>query len=163
MLSASERMAFIKKMRNLPDQLKKVISNIPKDDLEMAYLPGEWSIAQNVHHLADAHMNAFYRFKQILLHEQPELRQFDQKNWARTVESTLPNIEDSLLILRGLHNRWCTLMEALGENDWERRGMHKQVGVVTLEDLLMSYTRHGETHLQQIAQTLQARIEHLQN
>lgn len=160
MLKVEERTAMIARIRKLPDQVEALVKDIPKNDLEMAYLPGEWSIAQNVHHLADAHMNAFYRFKQILTSEQPDIRPFDQKSWARTVEATLPNIGESITILRGLHNRWAILMESLGETDWMRRGVHSQVGVVTLEDLLMSYVRHGENHLKQIAQTLEARGKH---
>lgn len=163
MLTVDERNALIKKMRTLPRQLAELVHGIPSDELEMVYLPGEWSVAQNIHHLADAHMNAFHRFKHILLHEQPEIRPFDQKNWSRTVEATLPNIEDSLVILRGLHNRWCTLMDSLGEGDWERRGLHNQAGVVTLEDLLMSYARHGDNHLEQIKKTLDAREMHRQS
>ena len=157
MLSVEERTALINQIRHLPDQLEALVADLSDDDLEMAFLPGEWSVAQNVHHLADAHMNAFYRFKQMLTTEQPDIRPFDQKNWARTVESTLPNIRESLLILRGLHARWCILMDSIGEADWQRTGLHDQVGVITLEDVLMSYARHGTNHLDQIRRTLEAR------
>lgn len=160
MLTVDERNVLIKKIRDLPRQVAELVRDLPADDLEMVYLPGEWSVAQNVHHLADAHMNAFYRFKNILLHDQPEIRPFDQKSWSRTVEATLPNVEDSIFILRGLHNRWTTLMDSVGEEDWDRRGLHNQVGVVTLEDLLMSYARHGDNHLEQIKKTLDARDQH---
>ena len=157
MFTVAERNILIKKMRELPRQVEDLIADIPESDLVMSYLPGEWSIAQNVHHLADAHMNAFFRFKRILIGAKPEITHFDQKNWARTTEATTANVEDSLSILRGLHRRWCQLMESVGDNEWEKFGIHDQAGYISLEDVLIAYAKHGEDHLKQIQESLDAR------
>lgn len=157
MLSTEERTRLIATMRHLPDALEALVSEIPTSDLVMSYLPGEWSIAQNVHHLADNHMNAFFRFKRILIHNNPPISHFDQRNWARTIEATIPDIADSLMILRGLHQRWCHLMENLSDTEWVRYGMHDQAGLITLEDMLLAYVSHGEGHLKQIQDSLDVR------
>ncbi len=54
------------------------------------------------------------------------------------------------MILKGLHERWSTLLEALPEPAWQRSGLHPETGVVTLDDLLVTYADHGENHIQQI-------------
>ena len=157
MFTVAERNILIDKIRELPRRLADLIADIPESDLIMSYLPGEWSVAQNVHHLADAHMNAFFRFKRILIGGSTAISHFDQKNWARTTEATTPNIEDSLLILRGLHSRWCQLMESVGDNEWDKFAIHDQAGYITLEDVLIAYAKHGDDHLKQIQETLDAR------
>jgi hypothetical protein len=157
MLSVSERSKLIEKIRQLPDKVEALVVDVPASELVMSYLPGEWSIAQNVHHLADAHMNAFFRFKRILIGGQPEIFHFDQKNWARTMEATTQDVEDSLMILHGLHRRWCHLMESIGEAEWDKYGIHDQAGMVTLEDVLLAYANHGDAHLKQIRDSLDVR------
>lgn len=157
MLSVEERANLIDTMRRFPDELEALVKGIPANELVMSYIPGEWSIAQNVHHLADNHMNAFFRFKRILIHNSPEIVHFDQKNWARTIEATIPGIGDSLMILRGLHQRWCYLMENLSETEWVRYGMHDQAGLISLEDMLLAYAHHCDLHLKQIKETLEIR------
>jgi len=157
MFTLAERNILIQKIREFPRKLEALIADIPASDLVMSYLPGEWSIAQNVHHLADTHMNAFFRFKYILISDRPQISHFDQKNWARTIEATTANIEDSLLILRGLHRRWCQLMESVGESEWEKFGIHDQAGYISLEDVLIAYVKHCDDHIKQITETLDAR------
>ena len=55
-----------------------------------------------------------------------------------------------LLIAKGLHERLSQLLESLPESSWNREGIHLERGKLTLDDLLTTYSRHGETHLQQI-------------
>ena len=157
MFTVAERNILIQKISELPRKLEDLIAGIPDSDLVMSYLPGEWSIAQNVHHLADAHMNAFFRFKRILIGGRPKISHFDQKNWARTTEATTANVQDSLFILHGLHRRWCQLMESVAESEWEKFGVHDQAGYISLEDVLIAYAKHSDDHIKQITETLDAR------
>jgi hypothetical protein len=65
-------------------------------------------------------------------------------------------IQDSLMLLRGLHRRWTTLFSSLGDEEWQRTGLHPEIGVITVEDLLRTYAAHGEAHMDQITRTLAA-------
>ncbi|MCB0065383.1 MAG: DinB family protein, partial [Caldilineaceae bacterium] len=57
MLTAEERQTQITKFRRLPRQLRTLVERLGDEQLTTRYLPNEWTVAQNVHHLADAHMN----------------------------------------------------------------------------------------------------------
>jgi hypothetical protein len=41
-------------------------------------------------------------------------------------------------------------LNSLPETSWIREGIHLENGKVTLDDVLRIYSRHGETHVQQI-------------
>lgn len=156
MLTETERLALITKIANLPEQLATLVQDLSEAQLTTHFLPHEWTVAQNVHHLADSHMNSFIRLKLILTEERPSLKPYDQDAWAVRADGDNMAIQSSLAILHGLHQRWATLFKSLQGAEWARTGLHPEVGEVSVEDLLVSYAKHGEGHLDQITRTLVA-------
>jgi hypothetical protein len=147
---------WIAQIRSLPEELAVLTMGLSSEQLTSAFLAGEWSVAQNVHHLADSHMHSFIRLKLILAEEQPTLRPYDQDVWATTPEANLPDLRASLMLLRGLHARWADLFAGLDEAQWQRTGFHPEQGAVSVEKILRSYAAHGVAHLEQIRRTLAA-------
>jgi hypothetical protein len=156
-MNPSERQAMIETIRAFPDNLESLVQDLSDEDLTTAYMDGEWTVAQNVHHLADSHMNSFIRLKLALTEESPTIRPYDQEAWARLPESKQPALDSSLAILRGLHERWCILWDSLDETQWARRWVHPESGERTLEDLLRIYHNHCHAHIDQITRTLAAK------
>ena len=151
-----QRREYIDKIRNLPGQLRELVHDLSDEQLTTPYLDGEWTVAQNIHHVADSHMNSYIRVKLILTEEYPTLRPYDQDAWAELVDADSATLETSLMLLTGLHRRWVTLFESLGEAEWRRAGLHPEVGEMTIDDILESYAAHGEAHIDQIQRTLAA-------
>ncbi len=149
MLSAAERLKKIASIRNLPVVLEASIKGLGDTQLDIPYRSGGWTVRQVVHHLADSHLNAFIRMKLILTEEKPTLKPYDQDEWANLPDSSMP-IGSSLAIIRGLHERWVSLLEAVSESSWNRSALHPEIGEVTLESLLLTYAGHGQNHVQQI-------------
>ena len=155
MRSAQERADLIAKLRALPARLETLVS--PLSDAQLSAAPvGAWSAKQNIHHLADAHMNAFIRVKLALLESRPTLKPYNQDDWATTPEAAELPIESSLAILHGLHARWAHLFERLSDGDFAREAFHPENGVMRVIDFLEYYAAHGEAHLRQIHQALEA-------
>ena len=156
MLSPAERGGLIGKLAMLPGELSQLVMTLTPEQLTTHYLPDEWTVAQNVHHLGDSHMNSVIRLKLILTEDHPTLRPYDQDAWALTPEANSPDLTPSLTLLTGLHARWVQLFSSLSEDQWQRTGFHPENGDVSVEDLLVSYAAHGEGHLDQIRRTLAA-------
>ena len=135
----------------LPDQLEALVNGLSEAQLYTHFLANEWTVAQNVHHLADSHMNAFIRMKLTATEEHPTLKPYDQDVWAVTADYD-GSISDSLLIIRGLHARWVRLLESI--TDWGRSAFHPENGEMTLATMLRYYAAHGAGHLDQITRTL---------
>lgn len=159
MPTTPERQALINTIRDLPARLAELVAPLTPEQLTTAYLPGEWTVAQNVHHLADSHMNSYIRCKLIASEDNPPLKPYDQDRWARFPDATPADISVSLALLTSLHARWVTFWETLPEAAWARAGVHPENGTVTLDDQLRLYAAHGEGHLEQIARTLAGQTE----
>lgn len=155
-MTTPERKGLIDKIKRLPAQLELLVGGLSYAQLHTHFLADEWTVAQNVHHLADSHMNCLIRIKLILTEDHPTLRPYDQDAWAVTPDYVHTPIVESLMLLRGLHSRWAVLFEHLGDEQWQRTGFHPDNGVVTLDGLLRDYAAHGEGHLDQITRTLAA-------
>lgn len=154
-LTPEERIAKIDRLRRFPDELEALVKGLSDHELYTAFIPDEWSVAQNVHHLPDSHMNAYVRTRLILTEDKPPLKGYAQAEWAKLADYKLP-IDHSLQLLRQLHIRWCVLLSSLGEADFARTGMHSEIGEVNLDDILNTYNNHCEAHIEQITRTLAA-------
>lgn len=154
-LTPQERTAKIDRLRRFPDELEKLVAGLTERQLYTAFIPNEWSVAQNVHHLPDSHMNAYVRTRLILTEDKPPLKGYAQAEWAKLGDYKLP-IEPSLLLLRNLHVRWCALLGSLNDAEFARIGIHSEIGEVNIDDILNTYNNHCEAHIEQITRTLAA-------
>lgn len=156
MLTAETRQAYIQTIAQLPVKLEKMIQPLDETQLTGRFLADEWTIAQNVHHLADSHMNSFIRLKMILTEDNPTIKPYNQDAWVNMVDELSLDLENSFSILRGLHRRWVLVFESLTDDDWQRTGFHPEIGAVTVDDMLETYAAHCRDHLEQIERTLAA-------
>ncbi len=75
----------------------------------------------------------------------PTIRPYYEDRWAELKDSFTP-IESSIKILEGLHHRWTTLLNAMSDDDFQRKLVHPDSGEWTLELLLALYVWHGKHH-----------------
>ena len=152
----TNRILLIDKIRRLPGQIAELVEGLTDAQLTTRPLAGEWSVAQNVHHLADSHMNSYIRCKLIATEDHPTLKPYAQEIWAELADASGPEVAVSLALLTALHSRWVVFWEKLPVDAWSRTGFHPVNGNVSLDDLLESYAAHGESHIEQITRTLAA-------
>lgn len=79
---ARARHEAIEKLRRLPQQVEELVAGLAAEDLTTQTLAGEWTIAQNIHHLADSHINSYVRCKLMATEENPTLKPYDEAAWA---------------------------------------------------------------------------------
>lgn len=146
MSSTVERIAVI---RDFPTQLEQLTAHFTSAQLTTAYDAPEWTIAQNIHHCADSHMNCFIRMKLALVEDNPTIKPYDQDDWAQLPDATNNEVASSLSILHGLHQRWVILLTNV--SDWTRSVYHPGMEkTLTLDDMLTMYSEHCQMHLAQI-------------
>lgn len=155
-MTTTDRTMLIEQLAQLPDQVAAAVQELSPAQLITPFLAGEWTVAQNVHHLADSHMNAYVRCKRIATEEQPLLVPYDQDRWAALPDSQQADLTASLALLHSLHRRWVGFWHGVAETGWSRVGQHPEYGPLTLDEQLRRYVAHGVGHLDQIARTLAA-------
>ncbi len=135
-------------IERLPNELRKVLRKIGRSYFDASYRPGGWTVRQVVHHLADAHMNAFIRMKMALTEPTPVIKPYEQDLWAKTADVMEMPIKVSLRLLIALHRRWVALLESLTEDDLEKGYFHpERNAIVFLPEAIALYAWHCKHHL----------------
>ena len=150
------RAEYISAIRQLPAQLRDQVQGLSREQLTTAYNAPEWTIAQNIHHLADTHMVCLRRFKLILTSPSFQFTAYDVNAIAEFPDAKDADIEHSLKLLEGLQARWAILLENLSEEEWGKvgRGASPDRPDYSLEDLARVYSQHGLNHLVQIQEVI---------
>lgn len=156
--ACSARANALDRIRRLPRRVAELVSGLSPAELAARPPDGEWSVAQNVHHLADSHINSYVRCKLMATEENPTLKPYDEAAWANLSDGAAADVDDSLTLLEALHARWVRFWETLPDDAWQRTGRHPDSGEVTLARQLELYAEHGEAHLDQIRRALPARL-----
>lgn len=152
------RAEYIDAIRHLPAQLRDKIEGLTVEQLTTPYVEGEWTIAQNIHHLADTHMVCIRRYKLILTSPEFRFARYDVNAIATYPDAKDADIAYSLSILDGLQARWAILLENLSEEEWNKTGIFWDPDIphYSIERLTGVYAKHGHNHLQQIQDVMDA-------
>lgn len=147
----SEKKSKIKEIEELPQQLDNVVKFLPRAILDTPYRPGGWTVRQVVHHLADSHAQCLTRFKWTLTEESPVIKSYHENLWAALPDSQQGPVEPALIMLHGIHARWCFLLNHMTADDWNKSFFHPDKNrLIGLKETLFLYAWHGKHHLQHI-------------
>jgi uncharacterized damage-inducible protein DinB len=116
-----KRRRWIAEMAQAPANLRAALTDLSDDQLNTGYREGGWTLRQVVHHLADAHINGFVRFKLALTEDNPP-------------------------IIEALHQRWDIRLDSLRESDFARSFSHPDRGLMTIDKAIQLYAWHGAHH-----------------
>ena len=146
--TATERAALIQQIADLPAELTAAARSVGGEALQLPYRPGGWTGRQVIHHVADSHMNCYFRYRLALTEDNPTVRPYDEKAWAELPDVAATPITVSLMLLEALHSRWVTLLHHLSAEQWQRTFYHPgNDAEYTLDQTLAMYTWHGQHHL----------------
>ncbi|MBK8154610.1 MAG: putative metal-dependent hydrolase [Saprospiraceae bacterium] len=104
---------WIEQIRQFPDSLQDLCRNLTATDLALTYREGSWTVRQVVHHCADSHMNAYIRHKLAFTEDKPRISPYDENLWSETKDVLEIDIEVSISLLKALHQRWVSFLQAL--------------------------------------------------
>lgn len=145
-LSADQKKECFDNIEQAPARLREAVRGLTDAQLDTPYRDGGWTVRQVVHHVPDSHMNAYVRFKLALTEDDPVIKPYLEDRWAELADSRRP-IENSLVMLDSLHNRWTILLRGLSDAEWKRTFRHPELGSVSLEKNLALYSWHGRHHV----------------
>ena len=110
--------------------------------------PGsDWSIRDNVLHLADMELVRAVRIRLIIAEEQPALGSVDEGLWTRRLQYLWRSVEAAIALFDHLCFATTELVRWSDRTAWERAGIHPELGVVTVRDLVTRGVAHVEEHV----------------
>ena len=155
-LTHSERQDAIQLLRDSADEIARAVKGLSHEALTTIYLPGEWTVAQNVHHMPDSHSYAINNMRLVLTEDKPTWKPYSPDGFASLADAKSADIDDSLELFRRMQIRWVHLLESLSDAEFARVGISVSYGERSIDDLLRIYSRHALSHVDQIAKTLVA-------
>jgi hypothetical protein len=141
---------FISDIEQAPARVRGALAWLSEQQLETPYRPGGWTLRQVAHHIPESHMNAYVRMKLALTEDNPIIKPYDEARWAETPDVSATPIAASLTMLEALHQRWVTLLKALGPADFARTFVHPESGPWTMGKYVALYSWHGKHHVAHI-------------
>jgi hypothetical protein len=141
-----ERSQMIGDIAAAAARFREAVDGLDDAQLDTPYRPDGWTVRQVVHHVADSHMNSFIRFRLALTEEQPAVKGYNEKEWAKLHDSQTMPVEASLQLLDSLHRRWVDMLSAMSAADFERGFQHSEHGLIRLDLALALYAHHSRHH-----------------
>jgi uncharacterized damage-inducible protein DinB len=109
-----------------------------------------WSIKQIVNHLADSHVNSYVRFRWTLTEATPTIKAYDENLWSDLPDAKNGNLEPSLTMLDGIHQRWVRLFRSMTDEQFGKAFIHPDGRTITLTRALGIYAWHCRHHTGQV-------------
>ncbi|WP_283637205.1 YfiT family bacillithiol transferase [Aquaticitalea lipolytica] len=148
-------LTWIEDIEHFPTAIAELTKNLTVQQLHWPYRPNGWNIKQVVHHCADSHMNSIIRFKLALTEDSPTIRPYYEDRWATLVDGNDNNLENTLLLLKGLHAKLGILLRSITKEQMAREFIHPEHGRrFRLDETIGIYAWHSNHHLAHIKQAL---------
>jgi hypothetical protein len=146
-LTQREREEAMKKIAELPKNLRAAVAGLAESQLDTPYRDGGWTARQTIHHVADSHMQAVGRVRLALTEDWPTIVAYRENVWAELEDARTLPVDVSLQLVDSLHTRWVALLRSLKESDWSKRGYkHPESGNQSIEQVAALYAWHGRHH-----------------
>ena len=132
------------------DQVVAALKGFPPARLTAHPIPGKWSAAEIVHHLADSETTSAIRIRKLLAEPFPVIQGYDQDHYAEVLHYQKRPIEPSLQAFRYARETTSQLFDHMTEADWRKLGWHTEAGSYHTERWLEIYAAHAHGHAEQI-------------
>ncbi len=140
--------ALLQFLTKAPPLYDELVINLSDTDLSKTYRTGAWSVRQLVHHVADIHLLNFLRLKKALTEEDYEITIIRMDDWAALSDSTQLPVASSLLIFKGVNERYIALFQTLDEQTLVKTYYHATRQLhLSLKQMLYMATWHVANHL----------------
>lgn len=143
--------------REAPHLIAALLQGVPRATLKEPPAPGKWSVTEIVMHLADDELTSSWRYRQMLEYDNPTLAGFDQELWARVGDYASWEAGDALILFRLLREANLKMFAQLTPDQWQRGGVHRERGRLTVHDLCRHMAAHDVNHIEQIRRILRGK------
>ena len=155
-MTLEEREELIARYAKGYETVRAALADFPADKLTAHPIPGKWSAAEIVHHLADSEMNSAIRLRKLLCEDNAQVQGYDQDYYATRLRYNERDIAPALLSLQASRATSVQILNGLPESDWQRAGTHSESGAYSMENWLRIYAAHAHDHADQIRRLRQA-------
>ncbi len=149
-MEASDRDQLIARYTEGAREISTALEGMADEELDAKPAPGEWSVREIIHHLADSEMEGALRLRRLLSEAHPLIAGYDQEAFARRLWYDRRPIVAAVTAIQAARETTTEILQRLTPEDWQREGTHSEFGRFTVEDWLRLYAAHAHEHAAQI-------------
>ena len=127
--------------------LRHAVAGLNAEQLKARPVAGKWSTLEVVCHIADFEPIMADRMKRTISMEKPLLCGADEKDFASALTYHDRDIEEELAIVENTRKQMARILRKLPAEAWQRTGNHSKRGLVTLEQFVLTATKHIPHHV----------------
>jgi uncharacterized damage-inducible protein DinB len=131
-----------------PSLLREAVAGMSDEQLRARPIPGKWSTHEVLCHLADFEPIFVTRLKSIICFDQPALQGYDENVFFQKLAYDARDPHEELAVIESIRASMTRILRTLSEVDFQRAGVHSELGTVTLDKLLGYASRHLPHHVQ---------------
>ncbi|HEY3214963.1 MAG TPA: DinB family protein [Candidatus Eisenbacteria bacterium] len=149
-MTPEQRKQLIARYAEGYDEVAAALDGFPAEALTAHPIPGKWSAAEIVHHLADSESISAQRLRKLLVEDHPVINGYDQEDYAVRLRYNDRELAPALEAFRAARATTLQLLHHLSAEDWGREGWHTESGRYDAETWLTVYAAHAHDHAAQI-------------
>jgi len=146
----SDHAELLERFRRGAELLAFAMTGAAGPELDFKPAADQWSVRQNVCHLADAELVAAIWLRQVIAEESPTLHGYDQDAWVDRLDYARRKLSHVIETFRRTRSDNHDLVKDMSVETFSRSGVHPTLGPSTLIDLLRLYSENTEKHIMQI-------------
>lgn len=139
-----------------PQLLRQAVAGMTRAQLLARPIAGRWSTLEVVCHLADFEIVCADRLKRVIAESEPTLFGGDPDVFAARLAYHDRDLEEELQLIELVRRQVARVLRTCRPEDYQRRGIHSEVGPLTLESLLQRVINHIPHHVRFIEEKRKA-------
>jgi hypothetical protein len=141
-------------LASIPGEFARLAEGKSREALAKPATDGEWGVVEILPHLRDWDEVYFTWITTVLNEESPELNEVDDSLWAIEHDYANEDVNDVLDRFAEHRAGLVDLIAQLEDSDWQRPGIHHELGRLTLHQLADRMCDHDARHLAQAKDAL---------
>lgn len=126
--------------------LTRTVAGVTPEQATQRPIAGKWSTLEVVAHLADFEPIYADRIKRIVAMDRPLILAADENEFARNLQYHERELRDEVALIELTRRQLSRILRTMPDGAMSRVGIHSEIGVVTVEQLLHQAIRHIRHH-----------------
>jgi hypothetical protein len=149
-MAKGDRTALLSRYREGPAVLAAAVTGLSESQLDHKPADGGFSAREVVHHTADSEMTSAIRLRRLVAEEKPQISGYDPELFAARLRYASRPVRPSLDAIFAARESTASILDGLTAGEWERAGVHSEMGAYSIETWLEVYAAHCHDHADQI-------------
>jgi len=137
------------------EQVRDAVAGLSSEEIRKRPVEGKWSILEVVCHLTDTDIYHTDRIERILALDKPLLMGVDERPYPEKLQFQEQDLDEEIELMSLLRQRTARILRRQTDDAWLRTGIHSEVGLCTVRDLVVKSVRHVQHHLAFVAEKRQ--------